>query len=53
METEGLALVHGAVQDEDEYVFAPAQALEGLLTSPQACTFFGHTHFQGGILVSR
>ncbi len=48
LETGGLALVHGAVQDEDEYVFAPAQALEGLLASPQTCTFFGHTHFQGG-----
>jgi len=48
VETDGLALVHGAVQDEDEYVFAPAQALDGLLASPRPCTFFGHTHFQGG-----
>jgi diadenosine tetraphosphatase ApaH/serine/threonine PP2A family protein phosphatase len=41
-------LVHGALHDEDEYVFAPAQALDGLLESPAAVTFFGHTHFQGG-----
>ena len=31
LETEGIVLVHGAFQDEDEYVFTPAQALEGLL----------------------
>jgi predicted phosphodiesterase len=46
--TDGLVLVHGALHDEDEYVFAPAQALDGLLESPAAVTFFGHTHFQGG-----
>jgi predicted phosphodiesterase len=43
-----LAMVHGSVQDEEEYVFTPAQALEGLLASPRAVTFFGHTHHQGG-----
>jgi predicted phosphodiesterase len=44
----GLTFVHGAVGDEDEYIFAPAQALDSLLESPTAVTFFGHTHFQGG-----
>jgi predicted phosphodiesterase len=48
LEVDGIALVHGAVRDEDEYVFAPAQALDGLLESPSAVTFFGHTHLQGG-----
>ena len=43
-----LTLVHGAFDDEDEYVFAPAQALDGLLASPGPLTFFGHTHYQGG-----
>src|SRR6202161_780510 len=38
----------GAFRDEDEYVFAPAQALEGLLDAPSPITFFGHTHLQGG-----
>jgi predicted phosphodiesterase len=47
-ETNELTLIHGAFRDEDEYVFAPAQALEGLLESPSAVSFFGHTHFQGG-----
>src|SRR5467141_2470089 len=46
--TDGIVLVHGALQDEDEYVFTPAQALEGLLDSTAAITFFGHTHHQGG-----
>jgi predicted phosphodiesterase len=46
--TDGLVLVHGAFHDEDEYVFTPAQALDGLLDSSGAITFFGHTHHQGG-----
>ncbi len=48
LETDGIVLVHGAFQDEDEYVFTPAQALEGLLDSTARVTFFGHTHHQGG-----
>ncbi len=48
VQSDGIMLVHGAYHDEDEYVFAPAQALDGLLESPAAVTFFGHTHFQGG-----
>jgi predicted phosphodiesterase len=48
LETAGVVLVHGAFQDEDEYVFTPEQALDGLLDSTAAVTFFGHTHHQGG-----
>jgi predicted phosphodiesterase len=48
VEADGIVLVHGAFQDEDEYVFTPAQALEGLLDSSAPITFFGHTHHQGG-----
>ncbi|HWQ03436.1 MAG TPA: metallophosphoesterase family protein [Candidatus Nitrosotenuis sp.] len=48
LEVDGVALLHGSLNDEDEYVFAPAQALDGLLGSPTPLTFFGHTHFQGG-----
>jgi len=48
VESDGVTLIHGALRNEDEYVFAPAQALEGLLESPTAITFFGHTHYQGG-----
>ncbi len=52
LETNGIVLVHGALQDEDEYVFTPAQALEGLLDSAAGVTFFGHTHHQGGFSYS-
>ncbi len=45
---DSLTLVHGAYQDEDEYVFVPMQAMSGLLESPTDITFFGHTHYQGG-----
>jgi len=48
VESHGIALVHGAVQDEDEYVFVPEQALPGLRTSSQPVTFFGHTHIPSG-----
>ena len=48
LSTDGVVLVHGALQDEDEYVFTPAQALDGLLDSTAEVTFFGHTHHQGG-----
>src|SRR5215467_7292659 len=48
LESDGIVLIHGALQDEDEYVFTPAQALDGLLDSTAAVTFFGHTHHQGG-----
>jgi predicted phosphodiesterase len=46
--THGITLVHGSFHDEDGYVFAPAQAMGGLLDSPTAVTMFGHTHYQGG-----
>ncbi len=45
---DGFTIVHGACRDEDEYVFAPAQALDSLLDAPSTITFFGHTHLQGG-----
>jgi predicted phosphodiesterase len=52
LQTDGIVLVHGALQDEDEYVFTPAQALDGLLDSAARVTFFGHTHHQGGFSYS-
>ena len=48
VQAEGVVLVHGAYHDEDEYVFSPEQALDGLIESPAGVTFFGHTHLQGG-----
>ena len=46
--SDGIVLIHGAYQDEDEYVFTPSQAMDGLLDSSSDVTFFGHTHHQGG-----
>jgi predicted phosphodiesterase len=51
IELDGMSLVHGALRDEDEYVFTQAQALEGLLEAPLPVTFFGHTHLQGGFIL--
>jgi predicted phosphodiesterase len=48
---DGFSIVHGAFRDEDEYVFAPAQALDSLLDAPSPVTFFGHTHLQGGFML--
>jgi predicted phosphodiesterase len=48
MKIDGFTIVHGAARDEDEYVFAPAQALDSLIDAPSPVTFFGHTHLQGG-----
>jgi len=48
VDIDGFAFVHGAVEDEDEYIFAADQALPGLLESRRPVTFFGHTHIQGG-----
>jgi len=45
---DGVTLMHGSMRDEDEYVFVPEQALDGLLVAPHALSFFGHTHVQGG-----
>ena len=38
-------LVHGAVTDEDDYIFTEADADENLLLSDKRITFFGHSHF--------
>jgi predicted phosphodiesterase len=48
LEVDGVVLIHGALGDEDQYVFAAGDALDGLLGSPSPVTFFGHTHMQGG-----
>jgi predicted phosphodiesterase len=45
---DGFSIFHGALHDEDEYVFGPVQALEGLIDTPFPVAFFGHTHMQGG-----
>jgi predicted phosphodiesterase len=38
-------LVHGAVTDEDDYIFTEADADENFLLTKKPLTFFGHSHF--------
>jgi len=47
----GLAFVHGALLDEDEYVFTVEGAARSLREATSPITFFGHTHVQGGFLL--
>ena len=49
---EGFIFAHGSPQDEDEYILGPAQALP-LLQSPEAqVVCIGHTHLQGGFMMT-
>lgn len=43
--TEQAQLVHGAVTDEDDYIFTEADADENFLLTDKQITFFGHSHF--------
>jgi len=51
LQVDGFHIVHGALHDEDEYLLAPAQALDSLADAPSPVTFFGHTHVQGGFVL--
>ncbi len=48
----GFQIVHGSPADEDEYIFGPGQALPTLRNLTTQVTFFGHTHFQGGFMLT-
>jgi predicted phosphodiesterase len=49
---QGFLLVHGSPVDEDDYILGPGQALP-LLRGPQAqIVCYGHTHYQGGFMLT-
>ena len=49
---DGFQIVHGSPLDEDDYILGPGQAFP-LLRSPETQTVcFGHTHNQGGFMIS-
>lgn len=50
---DGFEIVHGSPMDEDEYLFGPGDAIYALESISAPVTFFGHTHVQGGFLVTR
>jgi predicted phosphodiesterase len=49
---ESFQLVHGSPIDEDEYLVDVKKAAQLLPHLETTVTFFGHTHLQGGFLVS-
>jgi predicted phosphodiesterase len=52
VQLEGFQIVHGSPFDEDDYILGPGQAFP-LLRSPQTgVVCFGHTHHQGGFMIS-
>ena len=51
-ELPGIQFVHGSALDEDEYTVSASDAIEPLITSSAPITFFGHTHLQGGFVLS-
>jgi len=52
IQLDGFQIVHGSPLDEDDYILGPGQALP-LLRSPETQTVcFGHTHNQGGFMIS-
>lgn len=52
MNIDGFQIVHGSVADEDEYLVGPVQALPALRALKTQLVFFGHTHHQGGFMLS-
>jgi diadenosine tetraphosphatase ApaH/serine/threonine PP2A family protein phosphatase len=49
---EGMDLVHGSPRDEDEYLLDAGQADEVREFLDSQVTFFGHTHVQGGFVLT-
>jgi diadenosine tetraphosphatase ApaH/serine/threonine PP2A family protein phosphatase len=45
-------LVHGSPRDEDEYMLVSDHAYDSVAQVQVPITFFGHTHMQGGFLIS-
>jgi len=44
--------VHGSPVDEDDYVVTVQDAVEPIMVSDAAVTFFGHTHLQGSFVAN-
>ncbi len=51
-QVDGIQFVHGSPRDEDEYVLAPGQALAILRNTSTLAVCYGHTHDQGGFIIS-
>ena len=49
---DGLEFVHGSPADEDEYIFDLLEAAQAFAAVASSLVFFGHTHLQGGFLLT-
>lgn len=50
LEVPPVAMVHGSLLDEDQYLVDLEDALENFPLARYSVTFFGHTHVQGGFV---
>ena len=51
-EVDWFQIVHGSLHDEDGYMLGPAQALPELRNLSVLAVCFGHTHYQGGFMLT-
>ena len=49
---DGFRMVHGSVKDEDEYIVNLDHAFKEAPEDSAPVTFFGHTHLQGGFVLT-
>ena len=52
VELDGFQIVHGSPLDEDEYILGAGQAFPLLRSQQTQTVCFGHTHNQGGFMIS-
>jgi predicted phosphodiesterase len=52
IEIAGCQLVHGSPRDEDEYIVEAHEALPAFEAASSPVVFFGHTHLQGGFMIT-
>jgi predicted phosphodiesterase len=52
VQLDGFQIVHGSPLDEDDYILGPGQAFVLLRSPENQIVCFGHTHNQGGFMIS-
>ena len=52
VQIDGIELVHGSPVDEDEYIFDSLEAAQAFRVAGAPLVFFGHSHRQGGFLLT-
>ncbi len=49
---DGFQIAHGSPVDEDQYIVGPETAIPALKSLTSQTAFFGHTHLQGGFMLT-